>query len=159
MTVRRILAAGVVTGFVDGLFAIGLGCLYGAACAPVRTFQGIAAGLLGRDTALAGGAATFVLGLVLHVFIATGWATLYGVLYQSWPRLRQLTGTVTGLAVAATVCGMLVWVAMNRLIVPLSFARPATPFTEIWWVLLLGHPLFVGLPITAIVRAPRAATA
>lgn len=159
MTVRRILAAGVVTGIVDGVYAIGLGCYYGAACAPVRTFQGIAAGLLGRDTALAGGAATFALGLALHIFIATGWATLYGVLYESWPRLRQLTATVTGLAVAATVFGILVWIAMNRVIVPLSFARPATPFTEIWWVLLLGHAVFVGLPIAAIVRPPRRAPA
>ena len=155
MTVRRILAAGAVTGFVDGLFAIGLGCHYGTACVPVRTFQGIAAGLLGRDTALTGGAATFALGLALHVFIATGWATIYGVLYQSWARLRQLTGTATGLTVAAAVYGMLVFMTMNLVIVPLSFARPAPPFTEIWWVLLLGHPLFVGLPIVAVVRAPR----
>ena len=155
MTVRRILAAGVVTGVVDGLFAVSLGCVYGAGCAPVRTFQGIAAGLVGRETALAGGAATFMLGITLHIFIATGWATGYGVGYQRWARLRELTASTLGLAATATGLGVFVWLAMNRVIVPLSFARTTPAFTQIWWVLLAGHPVFVGLPIAAIVRAPR----
>jgi hypothetical protein len=155
VTVRRILAAGVVTGVVDGLFAVSLGCIYGAACTPVRTFQGIAAGVLGRETALAGGVATGALGFTLHVFIATGWATAYGVLYQRWPALRRLTATPAGLAACAVVLGMFVMLAMNRLVVPLSFARPTPPFTQVWWVLLLGHPVFVGLPIVWIVREPR----
>jgi hypothetical protein len=155
VTVRRILTAGVVTGFVDGLFAVSLGCIYGAACNPARTFQGIAAGLLGREPAVQGGATTVVLGVLLHLFIATGWATAYGVIYQGWGWLRDATARPLGFALVATIFGMTVWVAMNRLITPLSFARPTTPLTQIWWVLLLGHPLFVGLPIVAIVREPR----
>lgn len=157
MTVRRIVAAGVATGFVDGIFAVSLCYIYATPCVPIRTFQGIAAGVLSREPALAGGLATGALGLGLHLFIATGWATLYGVLYQQWRRLQQLTRTLGGIAIAATVYGMGVWLLMNRVVVPLSFTRTTPLFTQPWWVLLLGHPVFVGLPIVWIVRNPRAA--
>lgn len=155
MTVRRILTAGLVAGVLDGVLAVSLGCIYGAGCAPLRTFQGIASGLLGRETALAGGVVTAVVGLALHVFIATGWATAYGVVYERWRALRHWVTTVGGLALTSLALGMVVMLVMNRLIVPLSFARPTPPFTQVWWVLLFGHPVFVGLPIAAIVRQPR----
>ena len=158
MTVRRLLAAGVITGFVDGIFAVSLCYIYATQCVPIRTFQGIAAGVLSREPALAGGLATGVLGLGLHVFIATAWATLYGVIYQQWRRLQSLTRSMGGIALAAILYGMCVWLLMNRVVVPLSFARTTPLFTQIWWVLLLGHPVFVGLPIVWIVRNPNEAT-
>ena len=152
MTVRRILAAGAATGVTDGVLAVSLCYLYAATCVPTRTFQGIAAGVLGREPALAGGAATVVLGLLLHFFIATSWSTVYGVGYERWEGLRRLTAAPWGVALAATVFGMGVWLTMNRIVTPLSFARPTPPFTQVWWVLLAAHPVFVGLPIVAIVR-------
>jgi type IV secretory pathway TrbD component len=155
VTVRRILAAGAVTAVADGAFAVSLCYIYAPTCLPLRTFQGIAAGVLSREPAIAGGLATAALGLVLHLFIATGWATLYGVLYQQWVALRRLTATAGGTAIVAVAFGCSVWLAMNRLIVPLSYARTTPLFTQVWWVVLLGHPFAVGLPIVGIVREPR----
>src|SRR5215470_9906866 len=43
---------------------------------PVRILQGIAVGLIGRG-AVSLGARSAMLGLLLHYFIATIWATLY----------------------------------------------------------------------------------
>src|SRR5437868_4451881 len=39
--------------------------------------QGVAAGLLGRSAAFQGGAATWILGMLLHFFIAFTAATIY----------------------------------------------------------------------------------
>lgn len=153
MTVRRILTAGAVVGVLDGAFAVTLCFIYATTCIPMRTFQGIAAGVLSREPALAGGAVTAALGLALHFFIATGWATVYGVVYQRWAGLRRLTARPLGLALVAVAFGMLVWLAMNRVVVPLSYARATALFSQIWWVLLLGHPVVVGLPIVGIVRS------
>lgn len=153
MTVRRILTAGAVVGVLDGAFAVTLCFIYATTCVPLRTFQGIAAGVLSREPALAGGAATAALGLALHFVIAMGWATGYGVVYQRWAGLRRLTATPLGLALASAWFGMLVWLAMNLVVVPLSYARPTPLFSQIWWVLLLGHPVVVGLPIVWIVRS------
>lgn len=152
MTVRRILGAGVVVGGLDGAFAVTLCFIYAMTCAPARVFQGIAAGVLGREPALAGGAATAALGVALHLCIATGWATLYGVLYQRWTALRRVAAGPMGLAAVAAASGMLVWLAMSLVVVPLSYARATPPFSQVWWVVLLGHPVVVGWPIAGIVR-------
>jgi hypothetical protein len=153
VTVRRILTAGAVVGLLDGAFAVSLCYIYATTCLPYRVFQGIAAGVLSREPALAGGAATTALGVVLHLFIATSWATVYGVLYERWAALRRLTASPLGVAAAATVFGMLVWVVMNRAVTPLSYARPTPLFAQVWWVILLGHPVVVGLPLAGIIRA------
>lgn len=152
MTVRRIITAGAVVAGLDGAFAVTLCFIYATSCMPARVFQGIAAGVLGREPALAGGAATAALGVALHLFNATAWATLYGVLYQRVAALRRFAATRLGLGAVATGFGMLVWFVMNQVVTPLSYARPTPLFSEVWWVVLLGHPVVVGLPIAAIVR-------
>lgn len=155
MTAGRALAAGGAVALLDGAFAVTLCYLYAATCVPVRVFQGIAAGVLGREPALAGGAASAALGVGLHVLIATSWAALYGVAYERAAGLRRLTASVPGLAAAAVAYGMLVWLTMSLVVTPLSFARPTPPFSQVWWVVLAGHPFVVGLPIVALVRHPR----
>ena len=56
---RALVYGGAAVGVLDGLDAIVFWGLRGAS--PIRVFQGVAAGLLGRDS-FAGGVPTFLLG-------------------------------------------------------------------------------------------------
>ena len=64
--IRAILSGALIVALLDGLYAVIL-ALRGVT--PDRVFQGVAAGVLGRE-AFRGGMATAALGLGLHVFIA-----------------------------------------------------------------------------------------
>src|SRR5688500_16084412 len=64
---RAIVSGALIVALLDGLYPVILYGLRGVT--PDRVFQGIAAGLLGRE-AFRGGMVTAALGLGLHVFIA-----------------------------------------------------------------------------------------
>jgi hypothetical protein len=71
-----ILYGGLVVGILDMLFAFTFyGLMLGAQ--PLRIFQSVAAGLLGRTVAYEGGIRTFLLGVLLHFVVATCIATVY----------------------------------------------------------------------------------
>ena len=151
---RTVLTAGAVVGVLDGLFAVSLCMVRNPACEVPRVFQGIAVGLIGRAS-LDGGMATAALGVLLHFTIATIWATIYAVVVRRAPVLQQFVRTKLGVVTIATVFGAIVWLTMNLVVVPLSQARPTPVFTTVWFILLIGHPVVVGLPITLIVRDGR----
>jgi hypothetical protein len=139
---RGILLAGVAAGVGDTLLAV---VLYHVG--PVRIYQSVAAGLLGRDAAVSGGLPTAALGMLLHFFIAT---TAAAVFFAASARLRILReqAVVSGLAF-----GVAVYFFMNQIVVPLSRARPG-PFS---WQVMVGHALLVGLPIALVARRARRA--
>jgi len=106
----------------------------------------IAAGLLGRQ-AFGGGAATYVLGVLLHFFIACSAAAVY---YAASRRLRFMTEY-------PLVCGLLFGAAveevMNLIVLPLSALHARGPYTLHDLILgLLVHMVVVGLPISFSVR-------
>lgn len=106
----------------------------------------IAAGLLGRQ-AFQGGAGTYVLGVVLHFFIACSAAAVY---YGASRRLRFMTEH-------PLVCGLLFGAAveevMNLVVLPLSALHARGPYTLHDLILgLLVHMVVVGLPISFSVR-------
>jgi hypothetical protein len=103
--------------------------------------RGIAGGLLGRS-AFQGGAATWILGLALHFFIAISAAAVY---YAASRRLKFL-------AESPVVCGMFygiaVFLVMNLIVLPLSAFHFRGPFQYAALVQgILIHMFFVGLPI------------
>jgi hypothetical protein len=106
----------------------------------------IAAGLLGRQ-ALHGGAATYVLGVILHFFIVFSAATIY---YAASRRLNFLTEH-------PLVCGLFFGIAvelvMSYVVLPLSALRDRGPY-ELHNILLglLVHMVVIGLPISYSVR-------
>ena len=106
----------------------------------------IAAGLLGPQ-ALHGGAATYVLGVLLHFFIAFSAATVY---YAASRRLDFLTKhpLVCGLAFGAAV-----ELVMSYVVLPLSALRERGPY-DLHDVLLglLVHMVVIGLPISYSAR-------
>ena len=120
---------------------------------PTRILQAIAAGLIGRDAAVAGGLRTAALGLVLHFFIAFMVVLTYHLASR---RIRVLTKHP---AICGIVYGLVVYAVMNYVVLPLSAAPPRTlvPPAAVLINGLLIHVLGVGLPaalsVSAISRA------
>jgi hypothetical protein len=145
-TTRAIAYGGLAAGVNDILDAfIFFWARSGAQ--PVGILHSIAAGVLGRDAARAGGLQTAALGLFLHFLIATLIAATYVIASGFLPVLRR-RWVICGLAF-----GVIAYFVMNGVVVPLSntgsgrigFTTPPLP------VLLNGlliHALGVGLPIS-----------
>lgn len=114
--------------------------------------QSVAGGLLGRDAARAGGAATAALGLACHYFIAFAAAAIFVGASRVIPALTR-HAVVSGLLFGAAV-----YVVMNQLVIPLSgYHAPWGRWeNEFHWP-LLAHLVGVGLPIAFATRrlAPR----
>ena len=129
----------MLAGTLDILYA----CLFWAAKAdlpPTRMFQSVAAGLLG-EASFEGGAATAALGLALHFFIACTMAVTYYLAARRWP---LLTRRPVPLGIAY---GLLLYVAMNYVVVPLSAAGGGSR-DPLWITLTVAvHAFLVGLPI------------
>jgi hypothetical protein len=131
--------AGVVAGTLDLLQAC---ILFGWHIPKV-----IAAGLLGPSVIRDGGAGTYLLGVVLHYFIACSAA---GIFYGVSRRLRFMT---EHWVVCGLFFGMTVELTMSYIVLPLSALHVRGPF-ELKDILLgLGvHMVIVGLPIAGCVR-------
>ena len=143
-------SAPAVSGKGSALLAIGVGGLAAGMLDLTQAFilfgarvpLVIAAGLLGRS-AFDGGAGTYALGVLLHFFIATSFATFY---YVASRRLRFLTEhpLVCGLAYGAGV-----ELVMSYVVLPLSALHARGPYTLHDVLLgLLVHMVVVGLPIS-----------
>lgn len=150
-----ILKAGFLVGCLDGVFALLVQFSAIREFAPVRLFQGIAMGLLGED-AYAGGAATALLGLLLHFIIAHAWAAAYVVAPGRSALLRSATRTGFGAVAVGAGFGAVVWLVMNFLVKPVGGIPPTPLASGMFTVMLGGHALVVGVPIVAVARsAPR----
>lgn len=140
---RTILAAGAVAGALDITAAIVIWAIRGVH--PVRILQSVASGLLGR-AAFAGGLRTAALGLCLHFFIATTWATIY---YVASRRLRILVDRPLELG---TLYAVFVYTMMYHVVLPLS-AFPGRPQTLPMALLMVAvHITCIGIPIALLVR-------
>lgn len=132
-----IVLAGAAAGVGDTLLAM---AMHGVG--PAVVYRAVAAGLIGREAAMAGGLAAAALGLVLHFFIATTAAACY-VVASAQVRALAAHAVPSGLAF-----GVAVYFFMKDVVVPLSAARPIG-FT---WAGLVGHAVLVGLPIALVAR-------
>lgn len=106
--------------------------------------RGIAAGLLGPG-ARQGGIGTWLLGLLLHFFIATTIAAVYCV------SSRRLTFLREHFLVCAFFYGMAVWVVMNLVVLPLSAVHARGPYQLHNLIQgILSHIFLIALPIAFI---------
>lgn len=131
-------AGGMIAGTLDLLQA----CILFGWDIPLA----IAGGLLGRR-AFQGGVGTYILGVLLHFFIALSAATIY---YEASSRL-------TFLKEHPFVCGLFFGAAvdeiMNLVVLPLSALHARGPYTLHDLILgLLVHMVVIGLPISFSVR-------
>jgi len=145
--VDTIPLGGLLIGIFDLTFAFTYyGLVLGAP--PLRIFQSVAAGVLGRPKAIEGGVKTFLLGIVLHFVVATCVASVYFLISLALPILIRHP-VVSGL-----LYGIAVYFGMKYIIIPLSAIRQFGTIPR-WPVLiteLIGHAVLVGLPIALLVR-------
>ena len=140
---KAIGMAGLTCGVMDITAAL---VVYGSMGArPLRLLQGIAGGVLGPRT-YSGGAATALLGLLLHFLIAFGAATVF------FAASRGLQFLVEHAVLSGVLYGIAVYFFMNRIVVPLS-AAAKYPFSVKMMVIgVVIHIFCVGLPISLNVR-------
>jgi hypothetical protein len=132
-----ILWGGLAAGVGDSILAL---VLYRVPL--VVIYQSVASGLLGK-AAYQGGLATAALGCALHFLIATTAAAVYVGASLGLPVLR-MRPVVCGLAF-----GVAVYLFMKYVVLPHSAVARLTPFEPL---AMIGHALFVGLPIALFAR-------
>jgi hypothetical protein len=142
----RLIRAGLLTGVLDGLFSSILSVAFYDSTV-TRLFQGVASTLLGKE-ALDGGVSTALVGVLMHFGVAFGWSAVFLLLVLRSPWIRRVLSSPYGAVKAASVYGPFIWLVMSLIVIPLLLHRPPT-FNIRWWVQLIGHFPFVGLPIAA----------
>ncbi len=146
VTLARLARACLVTGVADGLFSSVLSvAFYGSTV--TRLFQGVAATLLGKS-AFEGGTQTALLGVLMHFGVAFGWSAVFLFLVARSSGIRRALVSRRGVFKIAALYGPFIWLVMSLAVIPLLLHRPPT-INLPWWVQLIGHIPFVGLPIVA----------
>ena len=142
-----IFFGGLAIGIFDLLFAFTYySLLLGAP--PLRIFQSVAAGVIGRPAAIEGGVRTFLLGIMLHFVVATCIAAVYYLISLLLPFVLR-HAIVSGL-----VYGMMAYLGMNYVVGPLSASGPraGSKPMSIFLTEIIGHALLVGLPVALLAR-------
>ena len=135
--------AGLIAGVLDISSAFIL--LYQKGVGPIGVLQGVAAGLVGRESAIKGGLATAGMGLAIHFFIA------FVVSYVFYIASRKLVfvtrqPVISGLLYGVVVYGFMYWIVMPLAypVVHPSVSRDVTA--------VCVHMFLIGLPIALVVR-------
>jgi hypothetical protein len=180
---KRALLAIVLGGVVAGALDIGYAI---AAFGPLSfevpaqgILQSVAAGLIGREAAGAGGWNTALLGAGLHIAIAIVMAGVFVAAASRLPVLRERA------VISGIVYGFILYLTMNYIVVPLSAAgdngafvasagevtarlseafsslQPRIRAGYVWMFAgtIFAHTVLVGLPIALIAKrfAPQSA--
>jgi len=140
---QAILWGGLIAGVLDatdGVIAYGIQGLN-----PIQVLQYIASGMLGKS-AFTGGLAAAAVGALLHFFIAFVVATVY-VLAS-----RQINALKTQPVPIGLLFGAAVYLVMTYLVLPHSAVAPSPFSLPMFLNGIIGHALFVGLPIALATR-------
>jgi uncharacterized membrane protein YagU involved in acid resistance len=140
---QAIVWSGIVVGVLDALDGVVAFGLLGMN--PMQVLQYIASGALG-PSAFQGGWATAGLGVLLHFFIAFVVAAIY-VLASRFAHALRLQPVAWGL-----LYGALVYLVMTYGVLPLSAVGKSAFSPGLFLNGIIGHALFVGLPIALYAR-------
>ena len=147
----RILTAGILVGILDGLFAIALYVVALKVTTPVRLFQSIASAVLG-PASFQGGLLTAGLGLLLHFTVAHAWSAVYFLALRVSSLFRRLVAAPARAVVVGMAYGILVWLVMDLVVIPMTRTRPTPVTARSFLYVLIGHMFVVGLPIALVMR-------
>jgi hypothetical protein len=142
-TILVVIAAWLLAGTLDITAAV-LYYLGPSSTRAARMLRGIASGVLGAR-AFDGGAATALLGLALHYLIALIWTVVFLVALRNLPALRRHL-VLTGIAY-----GVIVWLVMNLVVLPLSNASRGPFQLQAANTAAIILILCIGLPISLVV--------
>ena len=138
------LAGGLLVGTLDLVFA----CLWWALAAdvaPIRILQSIGAGVYG-PASFEGGVRTAVVGGVLHYGIATAMVSAYALAATHWRGLARQPWRW------GPLYGVLLYVLMNYIVVPLSAASSPTKFNAPWVVASIAMHMLIGVVCAHVAR-------
>jgi hypothetical protein len=144
---NTIVYGGLLVGIFDMLFAFTFyGLILGAK--PLRIFQSVASGVLGRPAAIEGGVKTFLLGLLLHFVVATCIATVFYLI------ARLLPFVLHHAFISGPLYGMAAYLGMKYVVVPLSAigGRGQLPRLPVFLTEIIGHAVLVGLTLALLAR-------
>jgi hypothetical protein len=139
----RLFRAGLLTGVIDGLWAVVLTMARGRSVEDL--WRGVAAVPFGKQM-LDGGAPAVALGVAVHFCVAFAWSAVFLLLFTRSRWLAAAVQTRYGLLETAAVYGPLIWIVMSLIVIP-AFTGTPTTISGRWWIQLAGHVVFVGLPI------------
>ncbi|APV50084.1 hypothetical protein BWI17_10540 [Betaproteobacteria bacterium GR16-43] len=146
-----VLAGGTLAGVFDILYAITFWHFNGRSA--LWVLQSVAMGWYGRASSTMGWTSGGI-GLASHFAITIAVAALYGLTWRrvDWMRTRWVA--------CGLFFGVLVYLFMNYVVIPLSAAPFRTPLTLSNLAQgFVSHALLVGLPIAACLRYAQAAWA
>jgi hypothetical protein len=143
---RYVLYGGLVAGTLDLVYICTLWAAKGVG--PIRILHSVAAGWLGRDAAIAGGYPAALLGLASHYLIAIAMAAVYFLF------ARRMAALVRKPLLCGALYGIVLYAAMNFVVVPLSAAGTGLPKAWTWMDLshLAAHMFLVGVPCAVFAR-------
>jgi uncharacterized membrane protein YagU involved in acid resistance len=138
-TIAAIFIGGGIAGALDITYAMTAYALKGIK--PIVILQSVASGVQGAQ-AYQGGVPSAALGLGLHFFMTVLMAFVYVLASTVFP-IMNARPVVTGVAY-----GLLMYLVMNYVVVPLSLAVPGRPPEGIFLVgAIFAHTCLVGIPI------------
>lgn len=141
---RAILTGGALGGLLDILFALIFAGFRGVP--PERLLQVVASGALGQ-AAFTGSTAAAAFGLACHFVLSFVWMAIFFYAVRRIPTLASKP------LLAAVGYGLLVFLAMRLVVLPLSaFPRPVTFNAFSWGMDLLSHIFLFSLPIVWATR-------
>ena len=141
---RALVMGAVAVALLDGAFAAARAA--GNGRSPLMPFRAISAGLLG-DEAFRGGTPTALIGIALHVLIATCVVATY--LYAS----RRLHVLARRPIICGALYGLAVYAVMYHIVIPLSALTPGRRSLSEMIPALLIHIGGVGIPAALAARA------
>jgi uncharacterized membrane protein YagU involved in acid resistance len=145
--VTAILIGGLIAGALDITYAIAT-YFFAYDVPPIRIFQSVAGGWVGREAARAGGMETALLGGITHFTFTTMFAAAYVLVSFVWRDLLRKPYQW------GPLYGASLYFMMNFIVVPNSALGwpKALPPPAIWWSGLFVHMFLVGLPIALAAR-------
>ncbi len=134
-----VVLGGLVAGCFDILYAITSWVLHGKTA--LWVLQSVATGLLGAKS-FDGGVPAGLLGLVCHFLIAFGASLTYYLASRKLALLRQRP------VISGAIFGMLVFLFMNWVVIPLAACPFTIPFkASVLAKGFLSHAVLIGIPI------------
>lgn len=143
-TSRALLYGTLAVGILDLLDAVVFFGLRGVQ--PIRIFQSIASGLLGR-AAFSGGMASAALGVALHFFIA------FLIVAVFFLASRWVPALVRAPILSGLIYGIGAYIVMQYVVIPLSAAGTGRFSWPVFVNGVLIHMFGVGLPASLAARA------
>ena len=140
---QAVLLAGLVAGVLDGTAAV-ISTYISIGRGFEAVFRFVASGVFG-PAAFEGGPAMIVAGVCFHMLIAMIWAIVFFFIYP------LLKGLGRNKILVGLLYGVVVWLCMNLIVVPLS-NTPKFPFNPIGMIKGMAILMVcIGLPISIII--------